>query len=168
MNIKSELTLSHVFSSFLYFVLLMRGRVCQTVHYSLLSAQFSLSVCLLRGQGGAVRESGMPWLFDKCQCAAPAITEAGFACVCVCVKESGEGLENMPSYWLSCPTRLTSRRLDMKNHTHSFRHQRIGIQRCSCVGKDGNFWDPGDNMSKYGASSMKSRKYWSNLTVYHP
>lgn len=76
----------------------------------------------------------MPWLFDKCQCAAPAITEAGFACVCV--KESGEGLENMPSYCTSCPTRLTSGRLDMENHTHSFRHQRIGIQKCSRAGKD--------------------------------
>ena len=39
------------------------------------------SVFLLRRQGRAVRESGMPRLFGKCQCAALAITEAGFACV---------------------------------------------------------------------------------------
>lgn len=77
-NIKPDLTWWHVFSSCLHSV--MWGRDCQTVHF-LLSAQSSLSVGLLRRQGGAVRKSGMPRLFGKCQCAAPAITEAGFGYV---------------------------------------------------------------------------------------
>lgn len=88
--------------------------------------------CLSPVRAGGCRQGewrGMPRLFGKCQCAAaPAITEAASACV---LKRawSREGLIDMPSYCTSfCPRRLTSRRLDVRNHTHSFRQRSIGVQ----------------------------------------
>lgn len=56
-------------------------RVCLsdcTLQSALSSAQL---VCPLRGLGGVARESGMPWLFEKCQCGDSAIAVARFACV---------------------------------------------------------------------------------------